>query len=400
MLEVNKSLPNNQQFIALLDFDESSSKEFSGYKLLDRKTISFNNGDELTQAWEKQSLNIVAIVSKAEILGNSGIELVDALRSKKFPNVPILLISSKSNDMVRKLALKAGIADVFNDPIDVRKFETRLNFLIDTWHLLQIKTTHQEYVKYKTPTIKRIFDIAFASFALLVLSPLFALVYILIKLESNGPVFYYSMRVGTNYKIFKFYKFRSMFVNADQRLKDLKHLNQYDATQKTAKQSIGPQLCDECTAAGIKCQFPLFNDNMQWCEKDYVGNKKSQAGSAFIKIKDDPRITKVGKVIRNTSIDELPQLWNVIIGDMSIVGNRPLPLYESEKLTTDKYAQRFMAPAGITGLWQVEKRGGKGEMSEEERLMLDNTYAQNHSFWYDIKLIFRTIPALFQKENV
>ncbi|MFX4489871.1 sugar transferase, partial [Acinetobacter baumannii] len=92
-----------------------------------------------------------------------------------------------------------------------------------------------------------------------------------------------------------------------------------------------------------------------------------------------PRITKVGKFIRNTSIDELPQLWNVIIGDMSIVGNRPLPLYEAEKLTTDKYAMRFMAPAGITGLWQVEKRG-KGEMSEEERLMLDNKYAENHSF--------------------
>jgi lipopolysaccharide/colanic/teichoic acid biosynthesis glycosyltransferase len=84
---------------------------------------------------------------------------------------------------------------------------------------------------------------------------------------------------------------------------------------------------------------------------------------------------------------------------MSLVGNRPLPLYEAEKLTTDKYALRFLAPAGLTGLWQVEKRG-KGKMSEEERLMLDNTYAENHSFWYDIKLILKTIPALLQKENV
>ena len=103
--------------------------------------------------------------------------------------------------------------------------------------------------------------------------------------------------------------------------------------------------------------------------------------------------------MRNTSIDELPQLVNVLIGDMSIVGNRPLPLYEAEKLTTDRYALRFMAPAGITGLWQVEKRG-KGAMSEEERLMLDNDYAKNHSFFYDILLILKTIPALFQKESV
>ncbi|MFX5477024.1 sugar transferase, partial [Acinetobacter baumannii] len=76
---------------------------------------------------------------------------------------------------------------------------------------------------------------------------------------------------------------------------------------------------------------------IRWCEKQYATTKKAKAGAAFFKLKDDPRITKVGKFIRNTSIDELPQLWNVIIGDMSIVGNRPLPLYEAEKLTTDKY---------------------------------------------------------------
>jgi len=89
----------------------------------------------------------------------------------------------------------------------------------------------------------------------------------------------------------------------------------------------------------------------------------------------------------------------VLIGDMSIVGNRPLPLYEAEKLTTDKYALRFFAPAGITGLWQVEKRG-KGKMSEKDRLMLDNIYAKKNSFFNDIMLIIRTIPAIFQKADV
>ena len=84
---------------------------------------------------------------------------------------------------------------------------------------------------------------------------------------------------------------------------------------------------------------------------------------------------------------------------MSIVGNRPLPLYEAELLTTDKWSDRFFAPAGITGLWQVEKRG-KGEMSSEERKELDNDYARSFGFWFDIKLIFRTFPALLQTENV
>jgi len=126
---------------------------------------------------------------------------------------------------------------------------------------------------------------------------------------------------------------------------------------------------------------------------------RANGNAAFFKIKNDPRITRVGNFIRNTSIDELPQLWNVLKGDMSIVGNRPLPMYEAEKLTSDKYAQRFLAPAGITGLWQVEKRG-KVEVSQEERLMLDNAYAQNYSLKNDLRLIIKTIPALFQKESV
>jgi lipopolysaccharide/colanic/teichoic acid biosynthesis glycosyltransferase len=120
---------------------------------------------------------------------------------------------------------------------------------------------------------------------------------------------------------------------------------------------------------------------------------------------NDPRITKVGKIIRNTSIDELPQLINVIKGDMSIVGNRPLPVYEAEQLTLGLISKRFLAPAGITGLWQVELRGNGGVMSEDERKRLDNLYAENfvngnYSFWYDMKLILRTVPALFQKDTV
>ena len=86
-----------------------------------------------------------------------------------------------------------------------------------------------------------------------------------------------------------------------------------------------------------KCQYPVYADGAQWCEKDDVYLSSQKSGSAFFKITNDPRVTQVGNFIRNTSIDELPQLWNVIKGDMSIVGNRPLPIYEAEKLTTDKY---------------------------------------------------------------
>ena len=119
-----------------------------------------------------------------------------------------------------------------------------------------------------------------------------------------------------------------------------------------------------------------------------------------MKFVNDPRITKVGKIIRKYSIDELPQLFNILKGDMSVVGNRPLPLYEAEQLTSDQYIDRFLGPAGLTGLWQVEKRGNDGKLSAEERKLLDIYYAKKYSFWLDIKIIFKTFTAFIQKENV
>src|SRR5690349_12011367 len=212
----------------------------------------------------------------------------------------------------------------------------------------------EEVPKIKLWALKRSFDIALSATGLLLLSPLMILTAILIKLESKGPIFYIAKRAGSGYRIFDFYKFRSMRTGADHELKNLTHMNQY-------------------------------TDNAE--------------GGVFFKIKNDPRVTKFGQFLRDTSLDELPQLINVLKGDMSLVGNRPLPLYEAEQLTTDGAGLRFMAPAGITGLWQVTKRG-KSDMSEEERIQLDVEYARTHSMSQDIKLMFKTIPALLQSENV
>ncbi|MDQ3292491.1 MAG: sugar transferase, partial [Bacteroidota bacterium] len=153
--------------------------------------------------------------------------------------------------------------------------------------------------------------------------------------------------------------------------------------------------------AGTMCQNQLIDKHGKpICEIQYKVAKQAESGAAFIKIANDPRITRIGMFLRNTSLDELPQLFNVLRGDMSIVGNRPLPLYEAEKITTDQFAARFIAPAGITGLWQVSKRGKGGNMSEEERKQLDIEYAKNVSLKKDLQIILKTFPALFQKENV
>jgi len=391
-------MSDDQPIIALINFDRETSASISHCNFNGMQVMHFINATELISIWQVRNFNIAAIISKNEILSETGIK-VSEITKRKLPRVPVFLIVNHFNDNVRKIALDEGTSDVFQMPLVCENIETRVNFAIDHWDALQKKLKTKAISTYKTPIGKRIFDIFFSGLALLMLSPLFLIIYILIKLESKGPAFYYSFRVGTGYNVFKFYKFRSMFMNADARLKDLKHLNQYDHADHANLTAQNPsRLCADCIVYE-KCQFPLYADKTVMCEKDYMSNVKPGAGSTFIKIKDDPRVTKIGNFIRNSSIDELPQLWNVFIGNMSLVGNRPLPLYEAEKLTTDKNALRFNAPAGITGLWQVEKRG-KGAMSEEERLYLDNSYALNHSFRNDLRVILKTIPALLQKENV
>lgn len=394
----NPSSSNENKFIVLINFDENDSLIINNCNFHQRQLLHFNNVVEMITSWEDKKFEVVAVISKSEILGNFGTNIVETLDKKEFPRIPVFLIVTHFNENLRNIAMNGRIADVFESPLIAEDIETRVNFIIDYWTTLQTPFKKKENSSYKTPIGKRIFDILFSGTILLLLSPVFLLVYLIIRIGSAGPAFYYSYRVGTGYRIFKFYKFRSMYINAEQRLKDLKHLNQYDDANALVEPEVKLEknLCGDCQSYG-KCQFPLYADNTTMCEKDYI--KSSAAGSAFIKIKDDPRVTKIGNFIRNSSIDELPQLWNVLIGNMSIVGNRPLPLYEAEKLTTDKYSLRFNAPAGITGLWQVEKRGKSG-MSEEERLLLDNSYALNHSFKNDMLVILKTIPALLQTENV
>ena len=130
----------------------------------------------------------------------------------------------------------------------------------------------------------------------------------------------------------------------------------------------------------------------------------SALGSCRVKLKDPAvcadEYETIISVLRKYSIDELPQLFNILRGDMSVVGNRPLPLYEAERLTSDEYIERFMCPSGLTGLWQVEKRGQAGKLSPEQRKQLDIEYARKMSPWFDLKIILRTLTAFIQKENV
>ena len=186
-----------------------------------------------------------------------------------------------------------------------------------------------------------------------------------------------------------------MYADADKRLKEFENQNLYneDETDTQTQFSSSP------TIAGEE-DVMLISDDFIISEKELNVQRSNLQKNVFVKIENDPRITRVGRFIRKYSIDELPQLFNILRGDMSVVGNRPLPLYEAELLTDDESIDRFIAPAGLTGLWQVEKRGDSGKLSAEERKQLDIIYGRTYSFALDMKIILRTLTAFVQKENV
>ncbi|MBC8319544.1 MAG: sugar transferase [Bacteroidetes bacterium] len=334
----------------------------------------------------------------------NGIEIGKIIRGLTgFVKTPFIIFNCEPDVNLTKEAFKARaiVDDVYLFPFDLNNLYIRLQYLIKYYDTVEDDIAPESAFKeYKIPFLKRAFDIVVSSIALLLLSPLLLVIALAIRIESKGAIIYKSKRVGTGYKIFDFLKFRSMNIDADKHLKDLKHLNQYSSYETEHDELTAD--CPECAklSEGEYCSPILYIKGLKICEHWYIQQKKNQDVSVFVKIKNDPRITKIGNFIRNTSIDELPQLINVFKGDMSIVGNRPIPLYEAELLTSDDWSGRFMGPSGITGLWQVELRGKKGTLSEEERKALDNKYAKTYSFWGDIKLILRTIPALLQKEDV
>jgi lipopolysaccharide/colanic/teichoic acid biosynthesis glycosyltransferase len=307
----------------------------------------------------KQSLLSLPEVLMLEISDNSKcFEVVEKLHQNvMLKGLIIILFSERYEREWMEKAKRLRVHDYYVAPFTASDIYDRISFLVK---FKLIKPTLSDLSKEdirvtKFSPAKRLFDIVFSLTMLILLSPILLLTALIIKLESRGPAIYKSKRVGTGFKIFDFYKFRSMYSDADKRLAEFAQYNQYS------------------------------------------GDGNSQ--STFVKLKNDPRITKIGRIIRKTSIDELPQLFNILKGDMSMVGNRPLPLYEAERLTSDEWSWRFLAPAGLTGLWQVSRRG-KEEMSERERKKLDNFYAKKYSLMFDMKILVRTIPAVFQKSDV
>jgi lipopolysaccharide/colanic/teichoic acid biosynthesis glycosyltransferase len=377
------------------------------------KVLYVENDDQLVQTFRqtfRSQIDVVSVPDAGAALlhldGQDPVDLIlynEDLGSRTFlhglvarrarTHLPVVLLTDRSDIDLTTEPFHGYVVDAFPHNYSEEALRIRLTYLIQ-----KKEYDHDGHVVHKSASIriplgKRLFDISLSLLILLMISPLLLVVAVLIKLDSKGPIFYSSKRVGTGFKIFDMYKFRTMSTGADQLLAGMASQNLYN----TVVQKPADDRCDACRLANTACQRPLFMDQKEICEVIY--QQEQNAKAMFSKFKEDPRVTRLGKILRNASIDELPQLFNILRGDMSFVGNRPLPVYEAEKLTTIGYARRFAAPAGLTGLWQVTKRG-KASVSDQERIQLDVLYAKNYSLRTDFIILLKTLKAVWQKENV
>ncbi len=256
-----------------------------------------------------------------------------------FVFLPIKSFYDRINEIMT-LSENQGITVRFSsDLFDLRLAKSRA----DSFDEMPITTLHSVPLDNIQTVIKEFLDFLLSAVCLIMLLPVFVVIALAIKLNSEGPVFFFQERVGLNKRKFRLLKFRTMVKEAEAMQQEFEHLNEMD-------------------------------------------------GAAF-KIKTDPRITRVGRILRRTSLDELPQLVNVLRGDMSLVGPRPLPIRDYRGFDKDWHRRRFSVRPGITCLWQIK---GRTSIAFERWMELDMEYIDNWSLWLDIKILLKTIPAVLK----
>ena len=308
-----------------------------------------------------------ALQRKIEAHPEYGLELVGYVDDDPEADVPLVGRTRDLTRLVENLDIDWVVLAASSTPYEetlelvraVRRPDVHLSIVPNYFELFASKATIEDLEGIPVvslPTmrfsrsvraLKRSVDLLAAGIGLALLAPLLAVVAVVIKLDSPGPVFFRQRRQGRGGREFHIVKFRTMVADAEQRRFDLAHLNDMES-------------------AG-----PLF------------------------KIKDDPRITRVGRFLRKSSIDELPQLWNVLRGEMSLVGPRPFVVHESEQIT-GWAGRRLETTPGITGLWQVL---GRNDIPYEEMVKLDYIYVTNWSLWWDVKILCQTIPVVFGRRG-
>jgi lipopolysaccharide/colanic/teichoic acid biosynthesis glycosyltransferase len=319
-------------------------------------TVAFRQAESFTPELERRKVKLTAVMIDLPYDAKGLKAFLRFLEMSVYSSVPVVYLSSGLTEGDKSELAKACLVDDIIHPTrDIFTIRERIAFIGKVKQSLLngkniVKVDRKSSGISDTGILKRIFDIVVSSLSILLLSPILLVIALLIKLDSSGPVFYNSYRTGRGFRVFKYFRFRTMKVGADRMVSPISRHHQ---------------------PMGV-------------------------IGKLFFNPWSDHRFTLVGKLLRRTGLDELPQLFNVLRGDMSIVGNRPLPLDEASSLTTNEHAERFVAPAGITGLWQVKKKNVDAR-SHEEMIKYDVAYAKGYNFMLDVSIILQSGKLLLRR---
>lgn len=283
---------------------------------------------------------------EAHQISNSDIDLV--LRKEKIDSIIVSGSDLMQTELLKIYEQAEGkIEDFFVIP-ELSQLQT-VGIDVEQWESLLVMKFRYNLLRRESQIVKRIIDLTLASLLFIIAMPFFLLIAIMIKVSSQGPILFIQNRLGKNKKVFSCYKFRTMYLDADKRLDKI--LYSY------------PEL------------------KMEW--------------QKYMKISNDPRVTPIGRFLRRTSLDELPQLWNVIKNEMSLVGPRPYLIREVEELQEAMDIICRVKP-GLTGLWQVS---GRSDLSFEERMRLDEHYVKNWTIWMDLVILIKTIKVVIKAQG-
>jgi len=305
------------------------------------KNLGYQIHGVLTETGEEKDIAGIKVVGTIT-------SLEEILKTKKIDEIILANSKLEKNNIIEMINLSDKYKIEFKlspSLYDVYASNSRISVMGNTPIIEIIRTPLEGWGRI----IKRLLDLLGSTVGLILFSPIMIVVSLIIKLTDRGPIIYKQKRIGRNGQIIEIYKFRSMVIDADEKLKELLKSNP---------------------------------------------DKKAEFEKEF-KIKDDPRITSIGKFLRKTSLDELPQFINIFKGQMSLVGPRPIVKEEMEKYGHSRY-QRMIVKPGLTGLWQIS---GRNDLSYQERSKLDIYYIENWSIFLDLKIIFKTFSVFFKKNG-
>jgi lipopolysaccharide/colanic/teichoic acid biosynthesis glycosyltransferase len=378
--------------IIYIGCDPTTKKKLSEFPPTNHSYFLVPSVEEAIPKFSSENIN-----PKLIIYDENSVTTIEVAKQKLQENsgtskVPFIALVNSITLEKKHLLKSSGITDIIKKPLDKDKHELLINSLLKL--NLNVKTSceHKRKIAFRKTTYgKRAIDVSLSSTCLILTSPVFLLVSLLIKIESKGSIITKSKKVGSGYRIFTSYNF-----SCEKKVTKTSLVSNF----KTSSSGLTKEIHQIEKEAFSNNKNPLlFGDEKSINESTHLLNNTSLHKTQLFDGCPEITLTKIGSILRKTKIEKLPQLINVFLGDLSIIGNLPLSVNDAEKRTTDEWTERFLAPAGLTNLRKIHKSNSSKNYHQKAHKQMDNEYARTFSTRKDAQLVIKKVIGFFHKDS-